>query len=88
MTSISVHPSGRLALSTSRDGTLRLWNLVKGKCAHTLVLDDPADQVVFSPDGRSYGIVTASKVTLGQLKEDHTGSMNATWPICWYNTQL
>lgn len=31
ITSISIHPSGKLALSVSKDNTLKLWNLVQGK---------------------------------------------------------
>ena len=27
---VAVHPSGKLALSVSRDNTLRLWNLIEG----------------------------------------------------------
>ena len=28
---IAIHPSGKLALTTSRDGYLKMWNLVQGK---------------------------------------------------------
>lgn len=34
VTSLSVHPSGKLALSVGHDGTLRTWNLVKGRQAY------------------------------------------------------
>ena len=34
VTSLSMHPSGRIGLTCGRDSTVRLWNLVKGKCAH------------------------------------------------------
>ena len=61
MNSISVHASGRLALSTSTDSTLRLWNLVKGKCAHTTTLSIAADQVAFAPSGDSYGLVRGAE---------------------------
>jgi protein MAK11 len=30
ITSISIHPSGKLALSVSKDNTMKLWNLVQG----------------------------------------------------------
>lgn len=30
---LSVHPSGKLALSVGRDKTLRTWNLITAKCA-------------------------------------------------------
>lgn len=31
---LAVHPSGKLALSVGRDGTLRTWNLIKGRKAY------------------------------------------------------
>ena len=35
ITSLAVHPSGSLALSTSKDKTIRLWNLLEGRnCSH------------------------------------------------------
>jgi WD40 repeat protein len=30
---LGVHPTGKLALSTGRDRTLRLWDLVNGRCS-------------------------------------------------------
>ena len=64
MNSIAVHPSGRLALSVSRDSSLRLWNLVKGKSAHESTLSQPAERVAFSPDGSSYALVQGLQVCL------------------------
>ena len=29
---MSIHPSGKMALSVSKDGTMKLWNLVQGFC--------------------------------------------------------
>ncbi len=34
VTGLSMHPSGRIGLTCGRDSTIRLWNLVKGRCAH------------------------------------------------------
>lgn len=31
---ISIHPTGKLALSVSKDMTLRTWNLIKGRSAY------------------------------------------------------
>lgn len=31
---ISIHPSGKMALSVSKDKTLRTWNLIKGRSAY------------------------------------------------------
>lgn len=33
--SISVHPSGKMMLSLSKDGTFKLWDIIKGECAFT-----------------------------------------------------
>src|SRR5690606_3795825 len=41
--SISVHPSGILALSVSKDKTLKLWDLEKGLVAHTNKLEQEAE---------------------------------------------
>lgn len=43
--SISVHPSGRVALSVGDDKQLFLWDLVKGRQAHQQTLDRPAQSV-------------------------------------------
>ena len=42
---VSVHPSGRLALSVAADRKLMLWNLLTGKCNYTLAL--PAAEAAF-----------------------------------------
>ena len=53
-TSVAISPDGRSALSGSRDGTVRLWDLVTGD--ETRCLRGHTDQVLsvsFSPDGHS-----------------------------------
>lgn len=35
ITSVSIHPSGKLALSVSKDNTMKLWNLVQGTALTT-----------------------------------------------------
>ena len=62
VTSISVHASGRLALTASRDGTLKLWNLVRGKCVHTRTLPAVAEQIAFSPSGGAYALLFGPQV--------------------------
>jgi WD40 repeat protein len=49
--SLSVHPSGRLALSVGHDRGLRMWNLAKGRCSYTARLEAEADLVAFNPSG-------------------------------------
>lgn len=47
----SIHPSGRMALSVSRDRTLRLWNLLEGRCAYIKRLQGEGELVRWSPLG-------------------------------------
>ena len=49
VTSIAPHPTGRLALSTSKDRTLRMWDLVKGRIAFITRLEDVGEKVFWSP---------------------------------------
>jgi WD40 repeat protein len=69
---LSIHPTGRLALSVGVDKTLRTWNLVKGRSAFITNLKEEAHLVRWSPDGSSYLIafdtyieVYATAVRLG-----------------------
>jgi protein MAK11 len=62
--SIAIHPSGKLALSTSRDRTLRMWNLVKGRCAYIKKLPQEASQVVWSSDGMKYALACGRAVSV------------------------
>ena len=70
ITSISIHPSGKLALSTSRDSTLRIWDLTKGRCSYHHILDSVAEAVVFSPTGRLYALVSGNAVTLHSIGQE------------------
>lgn len=47
----SIHPSGRMALSVSRDRTLRLWNLLEGRCAYIKRLQGEGELVRWSSTG-------------------------------------
>ncbi|XP_064106765.1 p21-activated protein kinase-interacting protein 1-like [Macrobrachium nipponense] len=58
--SVSVHPSGKLALSLSQDKKLRTWNLIKGRRAYITHMDRIADIVKWSPAGTKYVIVKGS----------------------------
>lgn len=67
ITSISVHPSGRLALSVSKDKTIRTWNLLTGRCAYTTTLKNAGEIVRWSPSGDSYAVVWQTVVTVHQI---------------------
>lgn len=60
VTSVSVHPSGKLALSLSQDKKLRTWNLIKGRRAYITHMDRIADMVKWSLAGTKYVIVKGS----------------------------
>jgi WD40 repeat protein len=51
ITSVSIHPSGKLALSVSKDNTMKLWNLVQGMltliCFYKLMLSLEFNTVLF-----------------------------------------
>ncbi len=70
ITSLSIHPSGKLALSTSRDSTLRIWDLIKGRCSYHHILEAIADVVAFSPSGSLYALVAGSKVTIHKIGKE------------------
>lgn len=60
--SCSIHPSGRMALSVSRDRTMRLWNLLEGRCAYIKRLQGEGELVRWSHDGDSYLVVVGNTV--------------------------
>ena len=78
VTSIAVHPSGYLALTAARDGTLRLWDLVKGRATFTTKVDGVVELVKFAPSGNFYAIVCGNTVTLKALSldENETNSVS------------
>jgi WD domain, G-beta repeat len=50
--SASLSADGRYALSGSRDGTIKLWEVDSGRCSRTLTLENTATSVCLSADGR------------------------------------
>ncbi|XP_071443123.1 p21-activated protein kinase-interacting protein 1-like [Hetaerina americana] len=77
ITSMSIHPSGKLALSVGRDRTLRTWNLVKGRSAYVTNLasvkgnkygvDTGAEDVKWCPDGVHYAVIYRTKIDVYDL---------------------
>uniref|UniRef100_A0A1B6DYN2 Uncharacterized protein n=2 Tax=Clastoptera arizonana TaxID=38151 RepID=A0A1B6DYN2_9HEMI len=65
--SISIHPTGKMALSVGKDHTLRTWNLVKGRPAYATNLASRCknlEMVVWSPGGNYYAVPMDSKLEL------------------------
>ena len=88
MTSVAFSPDGRTALSGSRDGTVRHWELASGaeiRClnGHT----DWVTSVAFSPDGLTAisgsrdGTVRQWDLATGALRAIHYGLPDA-WATC------
>lgn len=79
VSSIAVHPSGKLALSGGNsDGKLKLWDLTKGRLAFVDKVDpastqrgrtryDPITSMVWSDDGSFYGLSYGSHITVREV---------------------
>ena len=59
-----MHPTGLLALSTSRDDMLRMWNMAKGRSQYKTKIPSSTEAVAFSPGGTMYTLLSGSKVWL------------------------
>ena len=68
--SIAVHPSGKIALSASKDNTLKTWNLIHGRCAFTRRLRGPADKVLWHSAGEHYLLVIGSELQLYNIADN------------------
>ncbi|CAK6965570.1 p21-activated protein kinase-interacting protein 1-like [Scomber scombrus] len=64
VTSLSVHPSGKLALSVGTDKTLRTWNLTNGRSAFIKNIKQNAHIVRWSLNGDKYVVVVNDVVTV------------------------
>lgn len=67
VTDLAIHPSGKLALSVSKDHTLKLWNLVQGRCAFTRRLKGQAAKIHFDYTGDAYLTVIESSAQVCTL---------------------
>jgi len=75
ITGIAIHPSGRLALTTSLDGTMRLWDLVKGRTTFTTKVEGGAEGILFSPSGTKYALLTRDAVAVRAVGEASESSV-------------
>ncbi|XP_050401538.1 p21-activated protein kinase-interacting protein 1-like isoform X2 [Patella vulgata] len=67
--SVSVHPSGRMAITVSKDKTLRTWNLVTGRHAFISNIKEVADWVMWSPNGEHYAVSFYYKINVYKLED-------------------
>ncbi|KAK1173660.1 p21-activated protein kinase-interacting protein 1-like [Acipenser oxyrinchus oxyrinchus] len=68
VTSLSVHPSGKIALSVGTDKTLRTWNLIDGRSAFIKNIKQNAHIVMWSPAGERYVVVVNEKMDIYNLE--------------------
>jgi protein MAK11 len=59
---ISIHTSGRVALSVGKDGSLCMWDLLKGRLAFKKKLPRVAEKISFSRGGLYFAMVCESVV--------------------------
>lgn len=65
VTSLSVHPSGKLLLSISKDNTMRTWNLIKGRQAYVSSNVKPhAHLIKWSKSGEEFVIAVNDELYL------------------------
>ncbi|KAF8820377.1 WD domain, G-beta repeat-containing protein [Cardiosporidium cionae] len=64
VSSVAIHPSGRLAISCGNDKTIRLWDLLRGTCAMTSPLIHVPLYVGWSSDGLRYVLYFSSKISI------------------------
>jgi len=62
VTGLSVHPSGKLALSVGKDKSLKTWNLVKGRSGYTTNLKELSEIIKWSLDGTYYAVGISNRV--------------------------
>ncbi|KAK9456175.1 WD40-repeat-containing domain protein [Dipodascopsis uninucleata] len=77
---MSVHPSGKIALTVSRDRTLKLWNLMTGKNASTMKLSGNGEptQVCWNGKGNMYAIGYQRKVIIYDMNSKPLVSIDLT----------
>ncbi|GBG24015.1 p21-activated protein kinase-interacting protein 1-like [Hondaea fermentalgiana] len=75
VTSVAAHPIGKVALSTSRDNSLRMWNLETARPASRNRLEKykTLDQACWSATGDQYAVVADDRVVLVFRIEDTSG---------------
>ncbi|KAJ8096897.1 WD40-repeat-containing domain protein [Lipomyces tetrasporus] len=79
---ISVHPSGKIALSVGRDRTLRLWNLMTAKNASVLKLTGgEAIQVAWSTKGDRYAVGWQRKIVIYDMSAKPLSSVELNSPL-------
>ena len=70
--SLAIHPSGKVAMSVGLKKSIKVWNLMTGKVAHTGMLTVEPLRIRFSETGRYYAVLGEYEVvvweTVGNVK--------------------
>ncbi|NWI65535.1 PK1IP protein, partial [Todus mexicanus] len=83
VTSLSIHPSGKLALSVGTDKTLRVQK-TRAHAYTNILMSTDAHIVKWSPDGERYVTVIANKVDIYKLDTASiTGTITTERRISW-----
>ncbi|KAJ1978820.1 60s ribosome biogenesis protein mak11 [Dimargaris cristalligena] len=61
---VAVHPTGRLAMSVSKDRTLRLWNLLTGRKASVNKIYKEGLAVQWDTSGKRYVVLSEREITI------------------------
>ncbi|XP_047480508.1 p21-activated protein kinase-interacting protein 1-like [Penaeus chinensis] len=67
VTCISVHPTGKLALSVGNDKKLCTWNLIKGRRAYVTHVGVVAEIVLWNPTGVNFLVVKGSAIDIYEV---------------------
>ncbi|XP_025110865.1 p21-activated protein kinase-interacting protein 1-like [Pomacea canaliculata] len=66
---VSIHPSGKMALTVGQDHTLKTWNLVTGRPAYTSNIKQVADLVLWSPSGDCYAVSSNNNISIYKVDD-------------------
>ncbi|KAJ6230177.1 pak1 interacting protein [Anaeramoeba flamelloides] len=62
--SIAIHPTGRVALTVSKDKTLRMWNLLNGSLSVTKTLEKAASKVCWNNSAKKFALLFPQKLEI------------------------
>lgn len=62
--SLAVHPTGKLAISVGKERSLKLWNLMTAKQAHSTTLPVEPLRILFSETGKYYAVLGEKELLL------------------------
>jgi len=61
---LSIHKSGKVAMTAGADSHVAMWDMTKGRIAHKTKLRQKPELLAFTPSGSSYAAVTQARLTI------------------------